>query len=363
VITEEELGAEAGTEPELSEVPRHSRRRRLLGTIGLIIVVMVAGPFFGAAQISILESAIIMAVFAVSTNIVVGYSGLVTFGQSLFYGLGAYTIALGWYHYKLPFWLLFVAAPIVGAIAAVPVGLVALRTRRWFFALVTLAFTQLMYTIVEQQYHIFEGTAGVFGPMVPSVLSGTTGGYLFIAGCATVVLVVLYFVMTSTFGVTLKATRESRRRAASVGVNVFKHQLIGFVIAGAGAGIAGALLAVQTSSAYPDLFSFTTAGNPLIASLIGGSTSFVGPIIGAVVFELGNLEISQVTSQWELVLGVVIVAIVLVAPDGLIGLGAPLKRLAKWRSEEQPPTGVDTPVSAAVDLELDGGAPGARRDS
>jgi len=312
----------------MSASGHYSRRGKVILTAVVVALLALAAFILPAGQITILESVIVLAVFAVSTNIVVGYSGLVTFGQSLFYGIGAYTIALGWHNYHLPFVVLLFLGPVFAAIAAVPVGLVALRTRRWFFALVTLAFTQLMHTIVEQAYSFTQGATGVFGAMVPQSLSGVTSGYLFIAGVAVLTIGVLYFIMASPFGVTLKAVRENRRRAAAVGVNVYKHQLVGFVVAGAGAGIAGELLVVQSSSAYPHLFSWLEAGNPLLASLVGGINSFAGPIIGSVVFEVGKLEISQYTSQWELVLGIILVAVVLLAPDGLVGLGPLLRKAA-----------------------------------
>jgi branched-chain amino acid transport system permease protein len=308
--------------------PDQPLRPLTFAAIGIVLLV-VSAFVLPSGEISILESVLIMAVFAVSTNIVVGYSGLVTFGQSLFYGIGGYTLALGWYHYKLPFALLFVLAPILGAIAAIPVGLVALRTRRWFFALVTLAFTQLMHTIVEQAYSYTQGATGIFGPMVPSSISSGLRGYAFIAVVSVVVLAVLYLVMISPLGVTLKAIRENRRRAEAVGINVYRQQLIGFVISGAGGGVAGALLVVQSSSAYPHLFNWLEAGNPLLAALIGGIGSFAGPILGAVVFEVGKLEISQYTTQWELVLGVILVGIVLLAPDGLMGLAPAARRIVR----------------------------------
>jgi branched-chain amino acid transport system permease protein len=334
---------------ELSS-PKKTDRGPLVWALVGIGLLVIATFVLSSGQISILESVLVMAVFAVSTNIVVGYSGLVTFGQSLFYGVGAYTLALGWYHYKWPFWALFILAPILGAIAAIPVGLVALRTRRWFFALVTLAFTQLVHTIVEQAYSYTQGATGIFGNMIPQSISGVTSGYLFIAAFAVVAIVIMYFIMISPFGVTLKAIRENRRRAAAVGVNVYKHQLIGFVISGAGAGVAGALLVVQNSSAYPHLFNWLEAGNPLLAALVGGIGSFMGPVIGAVIFEVGKLEISQYTSQWELVLGVVLVGVVLLAPDGLVGLGPPIRRFVLARLGRGSSNGEDPAQVASHDV-------------
>lgn len=300
---------------------------RLVLAVGVVASLAVVGMLLPDAAMLILETAIILALFAVSTNIVVGYSGFVTFGQSVFYGAGAYTIALGWYHYRLPFWLLFLLAPLVAAVVSVPVGLLALRTRRWFTALITLAFTQLAYTIVEQTYSYTQGDTGVFGAMVPSMLSNGRGGYFFILGITSLCLAVLWFVSISPLGLTLRASRDNRRRAASLGVNVYLHQLVGFVIAAAAAGVAGALLMVNQEAAYPDLFNWFFAGIPLIALIIGGLNSFVGPIIGAFIYQYASQYVTEYSTHWQLVVGLILVVVVLLEPDGVVGVARRVWRL------------------------------------
>lgn len=296
-----------------------------------VAVLVAAGLTISEGSVLILETALILALFSVSTNLVVGYSGFVTFGQSLFYGVGGYTVALGWYHYRYPFWLLFLLAPIFAAVIAVPVGLIALRTRRWFFALITLAFTQLAYTIVEETYHYTQGDTGVFGAMVPSSLASGRGGYLFILAITVICIGLLWLVTVSPLGLTLRASRDNRRRMVSLGVNVYLHQLLGFVIAASTAGVAGALLMVNQQAAYPDLFNWFFAGIPLIAVIIGGLNSFVGPIVGAFIYEYANQYVTQHSTHWQLVIGLILLIVVLVEPNGLVGVGRKLGRLCQRR--------------------------------
>lgn len=299
---------------------------RLAASVPVLVALLVVGMVLPTGAVLILETALILALFSVSTNLVVGYSGFVTFGQSLFYGVGGYTVALGWYQYRLPFWLLFLAAPLFAAIVAVPVGLLALRTRRWFFALITLAFTQLAYTIIEQTYSFTQGDTGVFGAMVPADLASPHGGYLFIFLVSAACVGLLFLVSVSPLGLVLRASRDNRRRVVSLGANVYLHQLVGFVIAAAAAGVAGALLMVNQQAAYPDLFNWFDAGIPLIAIIVGGLNSFIGPIIGAFIYEYADQYVTQHSTHWELVVGVILLVVVLAEPDGLVGVTRHLGR-------------------------------------
>lgn len=297
-----------------------------LGALAAVAVAVLLGLTVSAGELSVLGEVLVLVLFAVSTNIVVGYSGFVTFGQSLFYGLGAYVLALGWFNYRIPFGLLFVLAPLFGALAAFLVGLVALRTKRWFFALVTLAFAQLAYTIVEQAYGFTQGDTGVFGPMIPAFLAVPQVTYFFILGVVVVCLVILWQVTASPFGVVLRAARDNRRRMEALGVSAYWHQLVAFMISGASAAVAGALLVVNQQSAYPHVIQWLESGNPLIAAVLGGTGAFAGPIVGAIVFEFAKLFLTSNTNQWELILGVILVGLILAEPDGIVGLLGRLRR-------------------------------------
>ncbi len=275
-----------------------------------------------------------LALFAVATNLLVGYGGLVSFGQAAYYGLGAYTIALAWLHFKAPFWPSFIATPLVGAVSAFAVGLVALRTRKLYFALLTLAFAQLFYTVAQQQYDITNGATGIFGVAVPAVLMDPQVGFFFVFVAAALAMLLLWKITVSPFGLTLRAIRENRARAQSVGVNVFRHELLAFVLAGAFSAFAGGLFIIHDQSAYPELLDWTKSGEPIFMLVLGGMNSFLGPALGALVYQISHEIIVQHLKDWQLVLGLVVLAIVLFMPDGIVGLFS-AKRWRRWFARPQ----------------------------
>ncbi len=314
------------------------RSSRLVGTALLVVALLVAGSVLGVANVEILLDALQFTVFAMATNILIGYGGLISFGQAIFYGAGAYTIALTWYHFRLDFWYGFVAAPFVGAAMALVVGLIVLRTRGLYFALLTLAFAQLLYTIALQQIGLTNGSTGIFGSMVPSWMEDPRHAFYFSLGITVLALSALWAVVHSPFGLTLRAIRENRERAESLGVNVFRHQLLAYVIAGFFCALAGTLFVVYDSASYPSLLDWITSGFPVFMVVIGGMSLFYGPAIGALVYTVAYTLISRVTSEWELIFGIVLVVVALLAPQGLAGLmvgdqrGPPLAIARRWMS-------------------------------
>ncbi len=261
-----------------------------------------------------------------------GYGGLVSFGQAVFYGAGAYTVMLGWQHYGWSFWVGFAVAPFLGAAIALGMGLIALRARQLYFALLTLAFTQLAYTLAQQQHEFTGGDNGVFGKVLPAWLTDARQGYMFTLGVAAVCCLALWRIVSSPFGLTLRSIRENRDRMEALGVNVFLHELAAFVISGFFCAIAGVLFVVHSQSAYPQLLEWTKSGEPILMAVIGGMFSFLGPVIGAFVYTLGQQWLVQQTQSWKLVLGVILLAIVLVRPGGLAGIGSSVwSRLRKVR--------------------------------
>ena len=293
----------------------------LLGPPVAIVAVLALMPSVLSATLLLnVQSAIGLALFACATNLLVGYGGLVSFGQAAFYGIGAYTVALAWLHWQTSFWISFAAAPFVGAAAALPVGLVALRTRRLYFALLTLAFSQLFYVIVLEQTSFTGGANGVFGAILPSFLIDPNNAYYFTLAVAVVGLLALWKITRSPFGMTLRAIRENRERAEALGVNVFAHQLLAFVFAGAFCALAGTLFVVHDQSANPDLLAWTQSGVAIFMSVIGGLYVFLGPALGALIYEQGRDVVLASFSDWQLVFGVMLLVIVLFAPEGVLGL-------------------------------------------
>jgi len=318
-IAREAMAGSAAGSSSLGAVSTGRFSRLLMATL-LVLALFVAGSVLGSANIEILLDALQFTVFAVATNILIGYGGLISFGQAVFYGAGAYTIALTWYHFRLDFWYGFIAAPFVGAGIALVVGIIVLRTRGLYFALLTLAFAELLYTIALQQIGFTNGSTGIFGTMVPSWMGNPRYAFYFSLGITVLALAILWVVVHSPFGLTLRAIRENRERAESLGVNVFRHQLLAYVIAGFFCALAGTLFVVYDSAAYPSLLDWITSGIPVFMVVIGGMSLFYGPALGALVYTVAYTLISRVTSQWELIFGIVLILVAILAPQGLAGL-------------------------------------------
>lgn len=308
--------------PDLATTPNPGRRSPWLQAVVpvvLVAVMVVLGLVLQASPLLTLQEVLALVVFATATNILLGSAGLVSFGQAVFYGIGGYTVALGWLHWHLSFWVTFFAAPFVGALVAIPVGLVALRARRLYFALSTLAFSELAYQLAESRYSFTQGANGVFGPMVPTSLTNPVTGYMFLLAVTVVSLLLMWKLTHSPFGLVLRAIRENRERMQALGVNVYLHQLIAFVVSGFFCSLAGAMFVVYSQSAYPELLDWTTSGAPVFMAVIGGMGVFLGPAVGAFIYQFGHDELVRYVDDWQLVLGAVLLLIVMFWPDGLLG--------------------------------------------
>jgi branched-chain amino acid transport system permease protein len=309
-------------------------RPALFGLALIVTAAALAPVVLSATALLNLQSAAGLALFACATNLLVGYGGLVSFGQGAFYGIGAYVIALAWLHLHASFWVSLVCAPVAGAVAALAVGLLALRTRRLYFALLTLAVAQLLYVVVQQQVRFTGGANGVFGAILPGFLSSPDNGYWFTLAVAAAGLLVLWQITRSPFGLTLRAIRENRERAEALGVNVFRHQLLAFVISGAFCALAGVLFVVYDQSANPDLLNWTESGYPILMAVLGGQFTFLGPALGALIYEQARDVLLVNFTDSQLVFGLVLLVIMLAAPDGVAGLLSRGGRLlaSRWRA-------------------------------
>lgn len=317
--------------------PRTGRTVTAIGLLAVLAVLAVAPAYLSIPGLLELQQILGLCVFAVATNLLLGYGGLVSFGQAAFYGLGSYTIAITWLHWRVPFWIAFIGAPLMGALAALLVGLIALRARKLYFALLTLAFSQLFYVIAEQQYHFTGGANGIFGAMVPATLAQPNAGYWFVLAVTVVALLAMWKITVSPFGLVLRATREKRNRAEALGVNVFGHQLLAFVISGFFCGLAGALYVVHNQNAYPELLDWVKSGDPVIMAVIGGMYTFLGPVLGAFVYQIAQQYLVVATHDWQLILGLVLLAIILFMPDGIMGRLGSGHWPPRWRRSKEPP--------------------------
>lgn len=315
-----EVVTERVSRPAAVPAPRPLSMRSAALVVAAVAIVALLGARTPVPTVLLIENILILGLFGVATNLLLGYGGLVSFGQAAFFGLGAYVVALNFSHRHGSYWLALVVAPFVGAVAAAIVGGLALRTQRLYFALLTLAFSELFTTIAQKWYSVTGGDNGIFGAMLPSSLAQPRVGFMFVLAVVAVALLVLWKVTVSPFGLTLRAIRENRERAAALGIDVYRHQLVAFVISGFFCSLAGALLVVHDQSAYPQLLDWTTSGTPIFTAVIGGMFEFLGPVAGATIYQLGHDLAVRYTNDWQLVLGIVLLAVVLFAPGGVAGV-------------------------------------------
>jgi branched-chain amino acid transport system permease protein len=266
---------------------------------------------------------IIMALFALSLNLILGFGGMVSFGHAAFFGVGAYTVALLMKKAGVSLALALLAAPFVAGLVAAVIGWFCVRLIGLYFAILTLAFGQLLYLIAFQWYTFTGGDDGIQGIPRPEFL-GPTNYYLLCLIIFLVSAVIMRMIVNSSFGLTIRITRENIERAKFVGINVRRYQLLNFIIAGAFAGLAGGLFAELNRFAQTELLHWTKSAEPILASLVGGMYSFLGPAIGSTVLIFLKIVIQQVHQSlveiWAIILGLILLAVVLFAPEGLIGL-------------------------------------------
>ena len=354
-----EAASEAGrpTTHRSAQRPSVSRRWAMLaGPVVLLVALLALGQILKPTDVFTLRLVIVYALFAMATNLLIGYGGLVSFGQAAFFGTGAYVVALGWLHWDTSFWLTLALAPVVGGLMALLVGAIALRTRRLYFSLLTLAFSQLFFVVANAAHEFTRGADGIFGAILPEFLRGRdpAPGYAFILGVAAVAAVALWKVTASPFGLVLRASRENRERMQALGVNVYTHQLMAFVIAGVFCALAGALYVVAAGSATLDLLEWTQSGNAVYMVVIGGMFSFLGPAVGAAVYTFGVDYVTQSgLGHWQLFLGLGLLVTVIFRPDGLAGLFSPSSWRSWWSGRRGPREEPDAPGDSATGKEVE----------
>ena len=286
--------------------------------------------FSGAAfYVDLLTKVMIMAVFALSLDLLVGYTGLVSFGHAAFFGIAAYTAALLSPKYEAAsLWLTLPAAVLIAAFSAFVIGIFVLRTRGIYFIMVTLAFAQMIYFLFHDT-KLGGGSDGIYLNFKPEAkIAGVSlfdlGNALHFYYFVLAVLVLVYFflrmVLRSPFGRALVGIKANEHRMRSLGFPVFRYKLASFTLAGALAGIAGYLAACQFGFVNPEIISWHQSGNVLLMVILGGLGSLYGAVAGAFAFVLMQEFLSSLTKHWQLIMGAVIVFLVLFLPGGLASL-------------------------------------------
>jgi branched-chain amino acid transport system permease protein len=336
--------SEPGAAPPQYEMMQ-SRLRRLPWVL-LVLAVAFCVPAMGSRFYTFLANdMVIWALFATSLNILVGYTGLVSFGHAAYFGIGAYATGLLMKKLGVSFLIAFPAAGVIAGLCALVFGFFCVRLTRIYFAMLTLAFAQIVWAICFKWNEVTGGEQGM--PEIPypsfdwvdrvAVVLPFVGGYrtsdYFYFTCLLLVAACFWMlrrIVASPFGRMLTTIRENAERAEFIGVNVRRYELAAFVIAGAFAGLAGGLFGIFNRGVFPDFAYWTKSSEVLIMTLLGGMGTFYGPAVGAVALIGLNQQIVSYTEYWPLILGSILVLLLFVFPGGIAGAVINLwRRLAR----------------------------------
>ncbi len=313
--------------------------RRLL-VLGLGLAALVALPPLAVALdqpylISLGSRVLIYGLAALSLDLIVGYGGMVSFGHAAFVGLGAYCVGTlahlhaagagtwplpaAWGDHALVQWPI---AMVVAALFALVIGALSLRTRGVSFIMITLAFAQMLYHLLVS-LPAFGGQDGLSlrqrSRLPPIDLNDDAGFYYVVLALVLAALVVLGRLVDSRFGVVLRGAKDNEARLAALGVPTTRYKLTAFVIAGALAGLAGALAANQTEFVGPSMLHWTRSGELLVIVILGGMGTLYGALAGAATLLVLEEVLSGLTEHWMIVLGPILIAVVLFARRGVFG--------------------------------------------
>ncbi len=296
-----------------------------------VIVLVVLPQAIPSYYVLLLTEVLIYGIFALSVNMLLGYTGLVSLGQAAFWGAGGYTVALLIAQGGVDnFWLCIIAALLVSAILGLVFGFLALRTTGMYFIMLTLALAQMVWAIVWRWRSFTGGDDGLPGIGRPDLglpwsLWDTVNFYYFILVFFVIAVFLLYRITRSPFGRTLVGIRENESRLRALGYNTWRYKYVCFVIAAVFAGLAGALKVYQDGFISPTYCSMTTSAIVVLMAMIGGTRVFAGPVLGAGAVWIIRSIVSSYIEYWTLILGILMVVVVMFAPQGIAGYPARLR--------------------------------------
>jgi branched-chain amino acid transport system permease protein len=321
---------QAGRASETLRAPRietrsfRSRYRDIL--IALIaFAVLAALPFFFGSK-ALLDFVIrcsAFGLFATSLNLLVGYTGMISFGHGMFFGLGAYGFGLLMQRVGVSIPVAFVATLAITAVFATIIGAICVRLKEIYFAFVTLAFQMLIHSTILTWASLTGGDQGLRGGIPRPVFLGidlANHVHLYIASCALLVIGLLLMrqIAQSPFGYTLRMIRDNARRASFIGIDVWRARLTIFVLAALFASAGGMVMALFVSGAYPEFAYWTISGEGIFINMLGGVTTFLGPMVGTVLLLILNDTVTRFTEYHGIVLGVVILFFAIGLRKGLM---------------------------------------------
>jgi branched-chain amino acid transport system permease protein len=317
----------------------------LIAAMFLLVAPWLLPRFVPDFWVSIIAEMLIWGLFASSANLLLGYTGLLSFGQSLYFGFGAYGVAFAIHGLKLGVIPAFIIGVAAATAIAVIAGFFAVRITWHYFAIITVVFSLIFYLIAVGWKTVTGGDDGMsfalppiaqFGDVELTLLDATFQ-YYFILAIVAACFLLQWLLLRSPLGMAFKAVRENATRAGLIGFNPYLIRLISFIISGLLAGVAGALFALFSRYASAHYMYWTVSGDAVIWTIVGGCGTLFGPLIGAAVLTILREELSTVWEHYLIVVGVIVILVVIFAPKGILG------SIAAWRvARRAAPGGLDT---------------------
>lgn len=294
---------------------------------GLSVVLSVLPLFVPIYWVLLTTEILIMALFAMSFNLLFGYTGLLSFGHAGFLGVGAYVAAVLMTHHASSLWVILIACVLSATVMAFFVGFLCVRRDEIFFAMLSLAFGMMLYTVAHNWREMTGGSDGLPVFSVPPVSLGPwkfslfapSSMYYFTLFWFVMGALFLWAVVRSPFGLMLRAVRENKQRLSFSGADVKVVRLVAFVIAGGLAGLAGFLLCLFNRMAAPDMLHWSFSARPVLMTILGGAGTFWGPAVGSAIFFILEHWVTAYTENWMFVLGSLLIPVVLFFPQGILG--------------------------------------------
>ncbi|MFN4045787.1 MAG: branched-chain amino acid ABC transporter permease [Acidilobaceae archaeon] len=302
--------------------------------IAVILLLAVLYPIIGWLRPGfevILTYGVILAIAALGFNLLFGYTGLLSFGHAAFFGIGAYTIGLTLKYFNLRVLEAQIVIAVVAAILfSALIGFIAVRYRGIFFAILVLVIAQVLWGFYIKFYHITGGTDGlrILRPIILGFYDTRGLGYgdfnmlyhYYALAWFALMAFLLWRIVNSPFGYTLKMIKDAEDRAQALGIDTFKFKLAAFILSALYVAVSGALYAPLNRIVTPDLAYWTMSGKMVFMSILGGTGYYMGPIVGALVYVYFESIAQTITVHWYLIMGALIIATMFLAPMGIMGL-------------------------------------------
>jgi branched-chain amino acid transport system permease protein len=295
----------------------------LIAVVAFAVLATLPFLFSSKALLDFLIRCSAFGLFATSLNLLVGYTGMISFGHGMFFGLGAYGFGLLMQRTGVPIPIAFLGTLLITGVVSLVIGAICVRLKEIYFAFVTLAFQMLIHSMILSWASLTGGDQGLRGGIPRPVFLGidlTNHVHLYFVSCALLVIGLLLMrqIAQSPFGYTLRMIRDNATRASFIGIDVWRAKLTIFVLAALFASTGGIIMSLFVSGAYPEFAYWTISGEGIFINMLGGVTTFLGPIVGTVLLLILNDTVTRLTEYYGIVLGIVILFFAIGLRKGLM---------------------------------------------